>query len=319
MIPDRLPSLIVLVGFWIPPAVAGWVVAEFVRRSTRRVRAVVIYAVLATFMLGYAAAWFLFNLGRMPPYIPGASTDPTFAAAKSRRGSYHCRECDSVARQRAGWRVSFSLLATDNSDSGALSIMNVPDDFSKKLRETIAWCVPRVNTSNPKYCLRSPQLKPDYEFSSRPDQDVDLWADVEMINKVVDSRSKLSSAGEESSTEVNTDLAGGRLLIHFLFESNHNGATADITSYYLDHNDTPPWDTWVDVFVPESLAHQSPDEAPSEYAFLISWVPAEFIDTVHEATEFECVAMLMWADTPRTWEAPPEYTDSIPAWLQQLS
>lgn len=25
LIPDRLPSLIVLVGFWIPPAVAGWV------------------------------------------------------------------------------------------------------------------------------------------------------------------------------------------------------------------------------------------------------------------------------------------------------
>ena len=25
--PDRLPSLIVLVGFWIPPAVAGWVAA----------------------------------------------------------------------------------------------------------------------------------------------------------------------------------------------------------------------------------------------------------------------------------------------------
>ncbi|HEY0765381.1 MAG TPA: hypothetical protein VGD61_23590 [Pyrinomonadaceae bacterium] len=30
-------------------------------------------------MLGYAAAWFYFNLGRMPPYITGASTDPTLA------------------------------------------------------------------------------------------------------------------------------------------------------------------------------------------------------------------------------------------------
>ena len=25
VLPDRLPSLIVLAGFWIPPAVAGWV------------------------------------------------------------------------------------------------------------------------------------------------------------------------------------------------------------------------------------------------------------------------------------------------------
>ena len=86
MIPDRLPSLIVLVGFWIPPAVAGWVAAGSLQRSTRRARTTVTYAVLATFVLGYAAVWFLFNLGRMPPYIPGASTDPTFAPPRAVAG-----------------------------------------------------------------------------------------------------------------------------------------------------------------------------------------------------------------------------------------
>ena len=77
LIPDRLPSLIVLVGFWIPPAVAGWVAAGFLHRSTNR--RPVIFAVLVIFVLGYAGAWFLFNLGRMPPYIPGATMDPMFA------------------------------------------------------------------------------------------------------------------------------------------------------------------------------------------------------------------------------------------------
>lgn len=77
--PDRLPSLIVLVGFWIPPAVAGWVAAGALRPSIERVRATVAYVVLGVFVLAYAAAWFLFNLGRMPPYIPGATMDPTFA------------------------------------------------------------------------------------------------------------------------------------------------------------------------------------------------------------------------------------------------
>lgn len=86
MIPDRLPSLVVLVGFWIPPAVIGWLVAEFIRRSTKRVSAALIYAMLATFVLAYAALWFLFNLGRMPPYIPGATTDPTFAPPKAVAG-----------------------------------------------------------------------------------------------------------------------------------------------------------------------------------------------------------------------------------------
>src|SRR5262245_50631999 len=78
LLPDRLPTLIVLVGFWIPPAVAGWVAAGFLQRSTKRHRATVTFAVLATFVLGYAAAWFLFNLTHMPPYIPGALPDPTF-------------------------------------------------------------------------------------------------------------------------------------------------------------------------------------------------------------------------------------------------
>ena len=87
-IPDRLPSLIVLVGFWIPPAVAGWVAAgSLLRSATRegatRERATRTYAWLAIFVLGYAAAWFTFNLGRMPPYIPGATTDPTFAPSRA--------------------------------------------------------------------------------------------------------------------------------------------------------------------------------------------------------------------------------------------
>jgi hypothetical protein len=81
--PDRLPSLIVLVGFWVLPAVAGWVGAGFLQQSTGRARPTMIYAVLTIFVLGYAAAWFLFNLGRMPPYIPGASTDPTLAPPRA--------------------------------------------------------------------------------------------------------------------------------------------------------------------------------------------------------------------------------------------
>ena len=86
LLPDRLPSLIVLVGFWIPPAVVGWVAAGYLQRNPKRSRATVTYAILATFVLGYAAAWFLFNLGRMPPYIPGASIDPTFAPPEAVAG-----------------------------------------------------------------------------------------------------------------------------------------------------------------------------------------------------------------------------------------
>ena len=86
LIPDRLPSLIVLVGFWIPPAVAGWMAATSLQRRTKRYRATVTFAVLATFVMAYAVTWFFFNLGRMPPYIPGATTDPWFAPPKAVAG-----------------------------------------------------------------------------------------------------------------------------------------------------------------------------------------------------------------------------------------
>ena len=86
LLPDRLPSLVVLDGFWIPPAVAGWLAAEFLQRSTRRAPARLTVIALAIFVVGYAATWFFFNLGRMPPYIPGASTDPTFAPPRAVAG-----------------------------------------------------------------------------------------------------------------------------------------------------------------------------------------------------------------------------------------
>ena len=84
--PDRLPSLIVLVGFWIPPAIAGLAAAGYLQRNPSRDRARVTYALLAIFVLGYAAAWFYFNLHRMPPYIPGALMDPTIATPEAARG-----------------------------------------------------------------------------------------------------------------------------------------------------------------------------------------------------------------------------------------
>lgn len=84
--PDRLPSLVLLVGFWIPPAVVGFAAADLVHRSTTRVRPALSYTGLAMVALGWSAAWFFVNLGRMPPYIPGATKDPTFAPPEAVAG-----------------------------------------------------------------------------------------------------------------------------------------------------------------------------------------------------------------------------------------
>ena len=84
--PDRLPSLVLLVGFWIPPAVVGRAAADLVHRSTTRVRPALMYAGLTTFVLAWAAAWFLFQLDRIPPYVPGATRDPTYAPPEAVAG-----------------------------------------------------------------------------------------------------------------------------------------------------------------------------------------------------------------------------------------
>jgi hypothetical protein len=84
--PDRLPSLIVLVGFWVPPAIAGWMAARSVLKTPGRDRRTVTYAALAAVVVGYAVAWFFYNLGRMPPYIPGATMDPTYAPPRAVAG-----------------------------------------------------------------------------------------------------------------------------------------------------------------------------------------------------------------------------------------
>ena len=84
--PDRLLSLGLLVGFWIPPAMAGRAAAEFAHRSTTRVRPALMYAGLTTFVLGWSAVWFLINLSAMPPYLPGASHDPTYAPPEAVAG-----------------------------------------------------------------------------------------------------------------------------------------------------------------------------------------------------------------------------------------
>ena len=83
LIPDRLPSLVLLVGFWVPPAAIGWAAARYAFHSTTRGRVVLTHALLANLVLGWAAAWFLVQVDRMPPYIPGASADPTDAPPKA--------------------------------------------------------------------------------------------------------------------------------------------------------------------------------------------------------------------------------------------
>ena len=84
--PDRLPSLIYLVGCWVPPALIGLAAANVVHRSTARISPPVIYAALAAAAIAWSATWYQFHLTRIPPYVPGATHDPTYAPPEAVAG-----------------------------------------------------------------------------------------------------------------------------------------------------------------------------------------------------------------------------------------
>jgi hypothetical protein len=86
LLPDRLPSLVLLVGSWVPPAALGWAAAALAHRRPTRFRPALLYSVLTILVLGWSAAWFLINRSAMPPYIPGSSEDPTYAPPKAVAG-----------------------------------------------------------------------------------------------------------------------------------------------------------------------------------------------------------------------------------------
>ncbi len=76
--PDRLPSLVLLVGCWVPSMIAGRAAAALVRRHVGQIRPVLIHGGLTAFVAASSTTWFVINLNAVPPYIPGATLDPTF-------------------------------------------------------------------------------------------------------------------------------------------------------------------------------------------------------------------------------------------------
>ena len=100
--PDRLPSLIYLVGCWVPPALIGLAAANLVQRRAVRVSPAVIYAALTAAVVAWSATWYVFHLTRIPPYVPGATHDPTYAPPEAVAG---------LAVVAAAWVLPASLVA----------------------------------------------------------------------------------------------------------------------------------------------------------------------------------------------------------------
>ena len=219
-----------------------------------------------------------------------------------------------------------------------MSIANDPakKNFLRNLAETIAWCQPRAVANDPasicgsehglrkwleadehdedddrwKSVLRSEELRPPVAANDQNDDGVSLWADRKMVEHVIAERRRLVTPRSATSLGERHLLNDGRLLALFPNYSNINCMSAWATGYFLDENDSPPWDTWVDIIrTPPIESKKSFDE------LLVAWIPPDYIEIVNLGIETEIIDILMWVDEPISCPVPEE---CIPKWLRSL-
>ena len=166
-----------------------------------------------------------------------------------------------------------------NSDKNLKSVQN----FKSHLAQTILWCASRVDTANPKDCLRTPELRPRV-FERDRFSAVDFVASERKLQGGVEFRDAQSPKG----------LCSGDLLAYFPETNLYDGAAEIHTDGFLDVDNLPGWDTWVAFFE---------DESETNYgSYLIAWIPPEFVELVSEGIAYNPEECIMWlADTDVTF------------------
>lgn len=153
------------------------------------------------------------------------------------------------------------------------------ENFRLRLAQTILWCAPRADVSNPKDCLRTPELRPRVFERDR----------FSAVDTVAIERERYGDI-EFRHAQVPKDLGGGRLLAYFPETNLYDGAAEVHTDGFLDVDNLPGWDTWIAFFE---------DEPETNYgSYLIAWIPPEFVEVVSEGIAYNPEECIIWlADT----------------------
>ena len=144
-----------------------------------------------------------------------------------------------------------------------------------------------MNIDDPGRSLRTIDLNPSQEnLAFRDDRPA-------VVAAVVAKRAELLGTVPEQPPTTNLELHGGRLAVYFPDEQLADGAAEAETNGFYDVEDSPPWDTWIGLYI---------DSQRNEY--LVNWVPEPLIDRVSRglwANPVECIA---WLHTPLSGRRP---------------
>jgi len=149
------------------------------------------------------------------------------------------------------------------------------ENFGLRLAHTIGWCLVRVKTSDPKNCLRTPELRPGIFEESR-------FSAIE----TVEMGRGLYGGVEIYNAQPTKDLGGGRLFVYYPDSNLCCGAAEQETHGFFDVDNVPPWDTWVAYF----------EDGGSSWSsnYLISWVPPQFVELVSQGIYVNPEECIVW-------------------------
>src|SRR5262245_23907552 len=145
-----------------------------------------------------------------------------------------------------------------------------------ELRETQAWCAAKADLARPKDCLRDERLRPRVLPPSR----------LSAVNDV--RRSRRLYSNRNVSADLETVVAGGRLIAYSPDGNLACGMSEFETKGYFDVDNTPPWDTWVALLDAPNAKHWE--------SSLIAWVPSAFIPLVQAGINVIPEQCVLWLD-----------------------
>jgi len=108
------------------------------------------------------------------------------------------------------------------------------------------------------------------------------------VADLAEQRATLLREQGAAIAESGDSLAGGRLLLYEPDLNLADGAAALESGGFFDVDNTPPWDTWVDVV---------PLAAPPPRLCLVSWVPPQMIAVAARGALVNPEGCIYWAET----------------------
>ena len=159
--------------------------------------------------------------------------------------------------------------------------------FEKRLAETIAWCVPRLNPDDLENCFRSPPMpeKWEHKHAGYTIEEIAPFA-------VIVEQKRREAVGTPDIYTSPVNMAGGRLMISSLSTTTCDGIAPYDTNGYVDECDVAAWDTWVYW----ARDYRGSREKYHYHDYVIAWVPQILHKGVQVATEMSALESLGWIE-----------------------